>query len=120
MATDRYDFSDSHACRRARTLTRTFDYLDDESVEIDLTGYTAQMQVRRAASLDADLLIDLTSSLSIPDPTSGQIVLSVAAADTEALQPGRYWYDLILVSGSTRLQVLEGVFDLVDVVTEAA
>lgn len=115
----RYDFSDAHAIRRARAVVRTFDVLDASDDPEDLTGYTAQMQVRRAASSSSDLVLDCTANLSIPDPTDGQIVLDLSAADTD-LQPGRYWYDLVLVASGEPEQLLEGIFDIVDTVTEVA
>lgn len=115
----RYDFSDAHAVRRARSLVRTFDVLDADEDPEDLTDYTAEMQVRRAATSAADLVLDCTANLSIPSPASGQIVLDLSAADTD-LQPGRYYYDLVLVASGEPEQLLEGIFDIVDTVTEVA
>lgn len=113
----RYDFSDLHAVRRARSLARTFAYKDDDLVAVPLDGKTAQMQVRRAASSASDLVLDCTANLSIPTPANGLIVLAMSQADTD-LQPGRYYYDLVLVSDSAHEQLLEGYFDVADTVTE--
>lgn len=81
---------------RGATWEDTFDYADDAGVPIDLTGYSARMQVRTMAgqygtSTDDTLVLELTTAngmLSIDDPTDGRVTLKVPAEDTLALNPG--------------------------------
>jgi hypothetical protein len=83
----------------------------ESGVAVNLTGYTARMQVR--ATLEAaTALIELTTANGriALGGAAGTITLSISATDTEALTAGRGVYDLELVSGSgivTRL--LQGV-----------
>jgi hypothetical protein len=83
----------------------------DQGVAINLTGFTARMQVR-ATLESASTLVELTTANDriALGGTAGTITLSISATDTEALTAGRGVYDLELVSGSgivTRL--LQGV-----------
>ena len=83
----------------------------ESGVAINLTGYTARMQVR-ATLESASTLVELTTANSriALGGTAGTITLTISATDTAALTSGRGVYDLELVSGSgivTRL--LQGV-----------
>jgi len=83
----------------------------ESGVAVNLTGYTARMQVR-ATLESASTLVELTTANSriALGGTAGTITLTISATDTEALTAGRGVYDLELVSGSgivTRL--LQGV-----------
>lgn len=91
------------------TLDRTFEYKDNAGAAINLTGYTARMQVRDKADATVAIL-DLKS-------TSGTIVLGGAAGTVRLLMPEAQMraitvtegvYDLDLVSGSTVIKFLAG------------
>lgn len=81
---------------------------------IDLTGFTARMQIRENVE-DAAFIIELTTEngrIELNNPT-GAINLTIAAADTEGLDFEFAVYDLELIDGSgvvTRL--LEGCVSL--------
>lgn len=77
---------------------------------IDLTGYTAKMQLRTAASSSTSILDLLTSNSRITiDGTHGIIDLLVSATDTAALSVMTAVYDLILTSPTgTVTRLLEG------------
>lgn len=81
-------------------------YEDSNSAPIDLTGYTARMQVRRTVDETGDPIIELTTenggiTLGEPLPTDGVVLLEISAADSAALPAtvsDRKWrYDLELV-----------------------
>jgi hypothetical protein len=83
----------------------------DQGVAINLTGYTARMQVRSTLE-SASTVVELTTANGriALGGTAGTITLTISATDTAALTSGRGVYDLELVSGSgivTRL--LQGV-----------
>jgi hypothetical protein len=106
MAATSYDI----LIEQGATFSQLVTYKDN-GVAVNLTGYTARMQVR--ATLEAaSALIELTTANSriALGGAAGTITLTISAADTEALTSGRGVYDLELVSGSgivTRL--LQGV-----------
>jgi tRNA threonylcarbamoyladenosine modification (KEOPS) complex Pcc1 subunit len=95
---------------RARPYSQVITY-KESGVAVNLTGYTARMQVRSTLE-SAEALIELTTANGriALGGSAGTITLTISATDTAALTAGRGVYDLELVSGSgivTRL--LQGV-----------
>ena len=106
MAATTYDI----LIEQGATFSQLVTYKDN-GVAVNLTGYTARMQVRSTLE-SASTVVELTTAngLIALGGTAGTITLTIAAADTAALTAGRGVYDLELVSGSgivTRL--LQGV-----------
>jgi hypothetical protein len=97
-----YNFTIQQGATWTRTLTWKID-----GVAVNLTGYTARMQLREAGTL----VIELTTANGriALGGAAGTITLTITAADTTALNFKTALYDLELVSGGgvvTRL--LEG------------
>jgi len=106
MAATTYDILIEQGATYSQVIT-----YKEAGVAVNLTGYTARMQVR-ATLESASTLVELTTANSriALGGAAGTITLTIAAADTAALTSGRGVYDLELVSGSgivTRL--LQGV-----------
>lgn len=75
---------------------------------VDITGYTAQMQMRSTPnSSQAVLTLSTTNGITINGPT-GQITLHASAAQTGAIIEGPYDYDLEIYSGSSVTRVVQG------------
>lgn len=83
------------------TLSRTVTWKDSAKTPINVTGYSARMQVRPEITSTV-LTLELTTANSriALGGVLGTVTLTVSAADTSALVPGRYVYDLELVSGA--------------------
>lgn len=94
-------------------------YSDPDDVPINLTGYTAQMQVRPSVAA-ADVIADLTTEnggITIAG-VLGKITLALTNTQTAALTPGQYVYDIKLISGSGFESILlSGNFIVVEAVT---
>lgn len=78
----------------------TFIYKDDAGDIIDLTNFTARMQLRR--TIDASTVekeMTTASGHIVITPAEGQVKLDIPNAETTALS-GQYFYDLELVSDS--------------------
>jgi tRNA threonylcarbamoyladenosine modification (KEOPS) complex Pcc1 subunit len=106
MAATTYDILIEQGATYSQSIT-----YKDNGVAVNLTGYTARMQVR-ATLESASTLVELTTANSriALGGTAGTITLTISATDTAGLTAGRGVYDLELVSGSgivTRL--LQGV-----------
>ena len=80
---------------------------------LNLTGYSASMQVREAADATATLL-SLTSGTGITlGGTAGTVAVVITSAQSSALSAGSYAYDLELVSGSSIVtRLLQGGFSV--------
>jgi len=106
MAATTYDLLFEQGANFSQVIT----YKED-GVAINLTGYTARMQVR--ATLEAaSTLVELTTGNYgiVLGGVAGTITLGLSASATAAITAGRGVYDLELVSGAgivTRL--LQGV-----------
>lgn len=84
---------------------------------LDLTGYTAAMQVRESADAGT-ALISLTNGSGITlGGTAGTVGVVISSAVTAGVASGSYSYDLELNSGSTITRLLEGSFNVTGNVT---
>jgi hypothetical protein len=95
MPAGRYDI----IADQGSTFSRDLRYLDGAGDPIDLTNYTAAMQVRETYTAGTTLLA-LSSEGSAPSitlgTTDGLIEIEVAATTMEAIAAGVYVYDLEL------------------------
>ena len=94
------------------TFDRTITWRDSNDALVNLTGYTARMQVRSVTD-SSTVILSLTTENSriVLGGAAGTIRLLVVAADMAAVTETNCVYDLELVSGSgvvTRL--LMGTF----------
>jgi hypothetical protein len=85
---------------------------------VDLTNYSAAMQVKENASSTASVL-SLTDDSGITlGGTAGTIAITVAASTMGSATPGNYVYDLELDSGSEVTRLLQGGFSISAEVTK--
>ena len=86
---------------------QTFVLEDVQSNSVkDLTGFNGCAQMKRYESSlkTADFTVSFAN-----DRTTGRVTLSLLAADTLNLKPGKYFYDLILNGpGGTVTRAVEG------------
>lgn len=104
--TGRYDL----IIEQGATLTRTFSYQTSSGVAINLTGYTARMQIRssyKATTIIATLTTE-NGGISIT-PSTGSVTILMSATATAALSPGLIGvYDIELITGTTVIRLIEG------------
>lgn len=93
-------------------------YLDDNDDPIDLTGYTAAMQLRTDYQVEPANLTLTTSNggITITGPT-GTILITATATQTYNLASGIYVYDLELSSGAFKERVIQGMLTVSGEVT---
>jgi hypothetical protein len=101
------------------TFSLTVVYKDENGVAINLTGFTAALQIRQSYS-DAAALVTLSSpsnGIAIT-PLTGTIVITMTAAQTGSLDEGYYVYDLeITSSGGIVTRLIQGQFTVSPEVT---
>lgn len=81
---------------------------------LDLTGYTVESQMRKYAGSSTAITFD--TEIILPE-TLGKIVISLSSSETTNLKPGRYVYDVLIISSSIRNRVIEGMVLVRDGVT---
>jgi hypothetical protein len=118
MSAGRYDI----VLEQGATFDLPLRYLDSVGTPVNLTGYSARMQVREAP--DSVLLVEFNSALTAngaifmngaaedrSDGANGNIRVFMSAANTSALPRFSGRYDLELVdSSSYTIRLLEGQF----------
>ena len=114
MRPGRYNF----ICPQGSTFMENLTYEIDD-LPVDLTGYTARMQVREKVTSTAVIVNLTTENGGIAlGGDNGTILLTIDHEDTSLLKPKKYVYDLEIISISdivTRL--LEGEFCVTPEVT---
>ena len=83
-----------------------------DNLPVNLTGYTAKMQVR---DISGNLIVELSTSNGkiVITPALGQVAMTLTATQTAALAVGNYNYDLNLTDTASNVyKILEGAFIL--------
>ena len=93
-------------------------YDNNNGTPIDLTGYTARMQVRpKFGSDNAVLTISSPSSGIVITPLTGTLNLTATTAQTGDIPGGFYVYDLEITSGGVVTRLMQGSVTVRDQVT---
>jgi hypothetical protein len=96
MASSTYDITAEQGANYAASLT----YRDSSNVLVNLTGYTARMQVRKTIGSTTPYL-SLTNASGITlGGAAGTVAIAISAATLSAIPSGNYVYDLELISGA--------------------
>jgi len=87
------------------TFTMTLTLVDAAGVAMDVTGWSACSQIRQVYSTNT-VSANLGTSLA-----NGSLVLSINAASTANLEPGRYVYDatMNLASNAYGVRLVSGL-----------
>lgn len=108
MLAGRYDLT----IEQGATFTLSMFYQDDAGAAVDLTGYSARMQLRSAvASTDVALSLTTENGRIAIDGARGLIALTILAADTATIS-GAGVYDLEVVLGATVHRIMEGSYTI--------
>lgn len=96
------------------TFNTTINVEDTAGAAINLYGYTANSMMRKSYySSSATVITSIVTGTA-----NGEVTLSVSAANTAALTPGRYVYDVIITSPTSVVtRVVEGIVTVLPSVT---
>ncbi len=94
-------------------------YTDSNGAAINLTGFTAAMQLRQNYnSTTADLTLTTANGGITIVGATGTVTVSMTAAQTGDLDPGFYVYDLELISGANISRLVQGQITVAEQVTQ--
>ena len=127
MSAGKYSFT----VEQGATVDFEIQYKDSSNVPIDLSGYTARMQIRSDYADNTNTLIASLTTVPDVDGTglnmsgssgttpiqSGSIGIYISAASSSAFTFNEAKYDLEIVSGSVVTRLLEGCVRLKKEVT---
>lgn len=89
-----------------------FTYQQPNGTPVNLTGYTAAMQLRTSPLAKTTVLSLTTSSGITITGASGLIAVHATAAQTGAIAPGKYSYDLELYNGGIVTRLVQGTLEV--------
>jgi len=90
-----------------------------DNLPVDLTGYSAKMQVRQFTDSSVAVELSTDNGKIVINAGLGQINMTLTAAQTAALTANTYQYDLNLTSsGGIVYKILQGAFVVNDSVTQ--
>ena len=85
---------------------QSFNLETTANAPMNLTGFSGAAKLKKSAQSSTTAA---TFTVSFPNPTQGQLKISLTAATTSALKPGRYAYDVLLTdTSSMKTRVVEG------------
>lgn len=114
MATGTYDTE----VNQGDTWLRHLEWVDANEEPIDLSTYTARMQLRTSADA-IDYVLELTTENGyIVLGDNGTFHIEVPADVTAAIEPGSYRYDLEMITGGFVRKILRGKIKVVAEVTK--
>lgn len=97
------------------TFSTTVNVEDTAGDAINLFGYSASSQIRK--SYYSSSANNFTASIT--GIANGEITLSMTAANTANMSPGRYLYDLVITSPTgVKTRVIEGIVTVLPGVTQ--
>ena len=97
---------------KGASFNTTITLYDVNNNPYDLTGFTADSQIRKSY-YSANAVATFSTTFS-DDPTDGNLTLSLTYQETTNVAPGRYVYDVYLTSQdeTSRVRVLEGIINV--------
>ena len=88
-------------------FSATVSLVDSAGDALDLTEYTANAQMRK--NYASSTAVSFTTTITNPK-TLGKLTLALSNAQTSAIDPGRYLYDVEIVSSTNVItRVVEGI-----------
>lgn len=103
---------------QAATYQLNVTWKDSSGTPVNLTGYTAKMQVRLGIN-EPTAAVEVTNTSGIVlGGSAGTIAITISATQMTALTaPQTYVYDLRLTSGDVVTRLIDGTFTTVPAVT---
>ena len=86
----------------------TFNVVDTSNSPYNFTGYSASSQMQKSAGIGATTVPATTFTVGITSAAGGVFKISVGSTDTRTLAEGRYVYNVLVSSGSTIYNIVNG------------
>ena len=85
-----------------------FTVVDTSNSPYNFTGYTASSQMQKSAGIGATTVPATTFNVGFTSAAGGVFEVSVGSTDTRTLAEGRYVYNVLVNSGSTIYNIVNG------------
>jgi hypothetical protein len=105
-------------CEQGATFQRVITWKNSAGNPINVTGYSAVMQVRDGACAQPKIIeLSTTNGRIVTGGALGTITLTISAADSDDLPVGQFVYDLEMTNAGNVTRLLEGSFTVTREVT---
>ena len=85
-----------------------FNITDTGSTAYDLSNFTGSSQMVKSVAVGATLGAQATFTVGFTSAADGKIRVSYGATQTGALSAGRYMYNVLISTGTTVYNIIEG------------
>ena len=89
-------------------LAADFSIVDTGSTAYDLSNFTGSSQMVKSVAVGATLGAQATFTVGFTSAADGKIRVSYGATQTGALSAGRYMYNVLISTGTTVYNIIEG------------
>ena len=89
-------------------LAGDFSIVDTGSTAYDLSNFTGSSQMVKSVAVGATLGAQATFTVGFTSAGDGKIRVSYGATQTGALSAGRYMYNVLISTGTTVYNIIEG------------
>ena len=89
-------------------LAADFSIVDTGSTAYDLSNFTGSSQMVKSVAVGATLGAQATLTVGFTSAADGKIRVSYGATQTGALSAGRYMYNVLISTGTTVYNIIEG------------
>lgn len=89
-------------------FTSTFNVVTISNSPFNFTGWTGSAQMAKSVSIGATLGAVATFNVGFTSAAGGKFKISLGSTATKSLSEGRYVYDVLVSSGSTVYNIING------------
>jgi hypothetical protein len=90
------------------TFETTFNVVNTSSSPFNFTGWTGSSQMAKSVSIGSTGAIAATFNVGFTSEAGGKFKISLGSSQTRSLKEGRYVYDILVSSGSTIYNIVNG------------
>lgn len=85
-----------------------FNTYDVNSGKFDFTSWSGSSQMTKSVSIGSSMYAHGTFDFSFVSASNGQFKIAMGATDTRSIKAGRYYYDVLVSSGTTTYKIVDG------------
>lgn len=90
------------------TFESTFNVVNTASSPYNFTGWTGSSQMAKSVSIGSTGAIAATFNVGFTSAAGGKLSISLGSTQTRSLKEGRYIYDVLVSSGTTVYNIING------------
>lgn len=85
-----------------------FTTIDQYGSVFDFDGWSGSSQMTKSVSIGASMYAHGTFDFNFVNASNGQFKIAMSSTETRSLSEGRYYYDILVSSGTTVYKIVDG------------